>query len=327
MNWTDLLAFKVLTEERRFTGAATRLGISQPALSVRIGRLERSLSARLVDRTPRGAVPTPAGQALAGWVTATQRGWNELQLELAEFGDAARTPPTTVRIAVSRLPGSHVVDELGRHQPGVDWRLRTVADPATVSEWLRLGDVEFGLWCSWPHTPQVDLTGLRVLAVRQSTLTVALAATHRLAGVPLIELTDLAEEEWVASVDSEVRDALRRTCRQLGGFSPVIGHVTDDRTQAAALVAAGRAVSLEVTTAPAAAGVVRRPVRDAPPATVLLAWRPDAGPERLVRDVLRALADDSGQEATAGVSQAPAATGERSTGAVGPAREQQEQTR
>ncbi|MEW1584447.1 LysR family transcriptional regulator [Micromonospora vinacea] len=303
MNWADLVAFGVLAEERHFTRAAARLGVSQPALSVRIGRLERVLRARLVDRTSRGAVPTPAGRKLAEWSAATQRGWDEIRLEVAELGASRDTaggdpavpvrgaPTPTVRIAVSRSAGHHVVDRLARDRPGVDWRLRTVVDPATLAERLRLGDVQLGLWWDWPHTPSVDLTGLRALAVRQVPLTVALAATHRLAGVARVDLADLAGEEWVASADPHLREALRRVCRQVGGFSPVISHVTDDQAQVAALVAAGRAVSVEAAPAPPAPGVVRCPFRDAPPATVRLAWRPEAVSERLVREVLNTLTD------------------------------------
>ncbi|MET7950131.1 LysR family transcriptional regulator [Micromonospora sp. NPDC005324] len=303
MNWADLVAFGVLAEERHFTRAAARLGVSQPALSVRIGRLERVLRARLVDRTSRGAVPTPAGRKLAEWAAATQRGWDEIRLEVADLGAAHDTaggnpavgvrgaPTPTVRIAVSRSADPHVVDRLTRDQPGVDWRLRTVVDPATLAERLRLGDVQLGLWWDWPHTPLVDLAGLRALAVRQIPLSVALAATHQLAGVALVDLVDLAGEEWVASADPHLRDALRRVCRQVGGFSPMISHVTDDQAQVAALVAAGRAVTVEAAPAPPAPGVVRRPFRGAPPATVRLAWRPETVSERLVRDVLNILTD------------------------------------
>ncbi|GAA2193694.1 LysR substrate-binding domain-containing protein [Micromonospora lupini] len=230
-------------------------------------------------------------------------GWDAICLEVADLGATHDTagadpavpvrgaPTPTVRLAVSRSAGHHLVDRLTRDQPGVDWRLRTVADPATLAERLRLGDVQLGLWWDWPQTPSVDLADLRALAVRQVPLTVALAATHQLADVALVDLADLAGEEWVASADPHLRDALRRVCRQVGGFSPVISHVTDDQAQVQALVAAGRAVTVEAAPAPPASGVVRRPFRDAPPATVRLAWRPEAVPERLVREVLTTLTD------------------------------------
>ncbi|WP_137845364.1 LysR family transcriptional regulator [Microbacterium sp. 2FI] len=46
------------------TAAATRLGISQPAVSDRITRLEEDLGTALFTRTPRGSVATSAGDAL-----------------------------------------------------------------------------------------------------------------------------------------------------------------------------------------------------------------------------------------------------------------------
>ncbi|GAA3767374.1 LysR family transcriptional regulator [Micromonospora maritima] len=320
MNWADLTAFHVLTEERHFTRAAARLGTSQPAVSVRIARLERALGARLVDRTSRGALPTPAGRRLAEWVAATRRGWDEIRLVVAETAtsdtsggargrstrgrDRATTAPQRVRIGTARFAGHHAVDRLGRQQPRIDWALRTTAGPTALVERLLLDEVQIGFWCAWPYTPPVDLSGLREFAVRQLPLVVALTDTHRLAGDDgPVDLADLAGEEWVAGADPELREALRRVCRQAGGFRPVITHVTDDQAQVAALVAAGRAVTVEVASTPPATGVVRRPVLDAPAATLRLAWRPGAVPESLVRDVLRSLADDTAHlDAEPGVS-------------------------
>lgn len=47
------------------TAAAARLGVSQPSVSERIARLEAELGTPLFTRSARGAVPTPAGDALA----------------------------------------------------------------------------------------------------------------------------------------------------------------------------------------------------------------------------------------------------------------------
>ncbi|HZJ06601.1 MAG TPA: LysR family transcriptional regulator [Nocardioidaceae bacterium] len=49
------------------SGAAAAHGISQPAASVRIRRLERRVGLTLLRRTAGGSVPTAAGEALAAW--------------------------------------------------------------------------------------------------------------------------------------------------------------------------------------------------------------------------------------------------------------------
>jgi DNA-binding transcriptional LysR family regulator len=59
----DVLAFVRVVETGSFARAADRMGLSKPALSRRVARLEGHLGARLLTRTARGAQPTDIGQA------------------------------------------------------------------------------------------------------------------------------------------------------------------------------------------------------------------------------------------------------------------------
>jgi DNA-binding transcriptional LysR family regulator len=60
----DLAAFAAVAEERSFTRAAARLGVSQSALSHNVRALEKRLGLQLLARTTRSVSPTPAGTAL-----------------------------------------------------------------------------------------------------------------------------------------------------------------------------------------------------------------------------------------------------------------------
>lgn len=64
MNWDDLRYFLAVAREGQMLGAAGRLDVSQARLSRHIAALEASLGARLFDRTTRGSVMTPDGEAL-----------------------------------------------------------------------------------------------------------------------------------------------------------------------------------------------------------------------------------------------------------------------
>lgn len=59
----DHAAVLALSEERHFGRTARRLGISQPALTARLRRLETTIGARLFERSRSGVRPTPAGLA------------------------------------------------------------------------------------------------------------------------------------------------------------------------------------------------------------------------------------------------------------------------
>src|SRR5437870_9905001 len=59
----ELSAFATVAEERSFTRAASRLGISQSALSHSVRGLEKRLGLQLLARTTRSVSPTAAGTA------------------------------------------------------------------------------------------------------------------------------------------------------------------------------------------------------------------------------------------------------------------------
>lgn len=63
-NLDQLVTYKRVIQRGSFTSAAAALGVSQPAVSLKIRQLELALHVRLVERTGRGVRPTTAGLAL-----------------------------------------------------------------------------------------------------------------------------------------------------------------------------------------------------------------------------------------------------------------------
>jgi DNA-binding transcriptional LysR family regulator len=66
----SLLQFTAVVEYGSINRAAAPLGLSQPALTRSIGRLEEIIGAKLLHRTSRGVVPTELGHALIKHVQA-----------------------------------------------------------------------------------------------------------------------------------------------------------------------------------------------------------------------------------------------------------------
>ena len=60
----DLRYFAAVIEEQTIGRAAERLGLSQSTLSRQLNVLERDVGVSLLERAPRGIVPTPAGESL-----------------------------------------------------------------------------------------------------------------------------------------------------------------------------------------------------------------------------------------------------------------------
>src|SRR6266480_3955171 len=63
-DWGSLAAFAVVAEERSFTRAAARLGVSPSALSHTMRRLEERLRIQLLARSTRSVSTTEAGERL-----------------------------------------------------------------------------------------------------------------------------------------------------------------------------------------------------------------------------------------------------------------------
>jgi DNA-binding transcriptional LysR family regulator len=61
LNLDHLRTYALIVETGSFSGAAERLGLSQPAVSLQIRQLEQKLGVRLIERVARRATPTPAG--------------------------------------------------------------------------------------------------------------------------------------------------------------------------------------------------------------------------------------------------------------------------
>src|SRR5437660_11881650 len=94
-NLNDLLAFLAVGQERSFTKAAARLGVSQSALSHTIRGLEERLGLRLLTRTTRSVSPTEAGERLFQTVGPQ---FEEIEAEIAALSELREKPAGTIRI-------------------------------------------------------------------------------------------------------------------------------------------------------------------------------------------------------------------------------------
>ncbi|KQP85349.1 LysR family transcriptional regulator [Methylobacterium sp. Leaf113] len=92
---TDLLSFATVAQEGSFTRAATRLGVTQSALSHALKGLEARLGVPLLARSTRGAIPTDAGERLLR-VVAPQ--FEQMEVELSALTELRDKPAGTVRI-------------------------------------------------------------------------------------------------------------------------------------------------------------------------------------------------------------------------------------
>jgi DNA-binding transcriptional LysR family regulator len=102
----ELAAFAVVAEERSFTRAAVRLGISQSALSHSMRGLEKRLGLQLLARTTRSVSPTAAGTAILQDLTpALER----IERSLAEARKRRESPTGRIRLIIPRTAANMVL--------------------------------------------------------------------------------------------------------------------------------------------------------------------------------------------------------------------------
>ncbi|MDM0001081.1 LysR family transcriptional regulator [Variovorax sp. J22P240] len=141
-----LRAFDALLRERSVSRAASRLFLSQPAVSASLKRLREAFDDPLFTRTPHGIAPTPFALALAPRVEAVL---NDLQGLLNM--DRAFDPATSDRIL--RVSGSDhssraMLPLLCRELTACGSHIRLaweLADYSQLPERLRKGDIDLGL--------------------------------------------------------------------------------------------------------------------------------------------------------------------------------------
>jgi len=104
-NLEDLRALVAVGEERSFTKAAAKLGVSQSALSQTIRQLETRLGVRLLSRTTRSVSLTEAGDRL---VSMAAPRLEEIAAELMAISELREKPAGTIRLTA----GDHAMETI-----------------------------------------------------------------------------------------------------------------------------------------------------------------------------------------------------------------------
>lgn len=272
MELRHLRYFAAVAETCHFGQAAEQLHVAQPALSYAIRQLESELDVTLFNRTTRQVALTAAGEFLRG----------EAARILARVDDAERG---VRRIAAGRsglvrlgLTGTAAFSHLPRmarivkrELPGAALEIQADLLTPVQCELLRTGGLDLGVL----RPPAVgDDIELRTIDVE--TLVLAVSVDHRLAVEPVVSVTDLRNEPFVAyaSRESAVNEAVLRSCRR-AGFVPHREHVVNSTAVLLALVAAdlGVAIVPESVRALPLDGVVVRDLADGGTIDLALAWR------------------------------------------------------
>lgn len=145
MRLAYLRTFVEVVQRKSFSAAARALGLTQPAVSQQVRRLEEELGVRLLLREGRGPVSlTESGKVVLDFARSTLAAYDALRAELRRLeGEIAGT----LRLAASTTPGEYLVPQLlaafRAQHPRVEAQV-TVSDTADVVQRVQSGACDLG---------------------------------------------------------------------------------------------------------------------------------------------------------------------------------------
>ncbi len=236
---------KAISDEGSFTAAAAVLGLTQPAVSQMVRRLEQRTGTALVEKAGRSVRLTEAGQVLARYAESVLSA-----IEAAEDEVSAIAGLRAGRVRLMAFPSSsaslvpRALVKLRERHPGVQVSF-VEAEPRESITALRNGDCDVVVAFSYagmPPTREEELDGLVVYKLMDEDMKVALPPTHPLATTDVVDLKDLAEDPWIAGCP-KCRGHLVQMAHK-AGFSPDVAFETEDYTAVLGFVSQGLGVAL-----------------------------------------------------------------------------------
>lgn len=262
--------FVTVAASQNFTQAARQLRVAQPALSRQIQDLEEELGVALLERSPRGARLTPAGEAFAVEARAVLQRVEEASQVARAFAQGERgelqlgyAPSPTVEL----LP--RILHAFQGEAPGVHVVMHDLS-----SEEMTRGLCDGKLHVALLVKPLAkELRGLTFEELCRYPLCVALPPEHRLAGAKRVGLKELAGEPLVAYSRSEYpeyHEFLAELFKPFDG-TPRIAEELDGATSLIAAVEARRGLALVPSCMACLAGprLKLRELQPAPPPIIV----------------------------------------------------------
>lgn len=190
-----LLSATLLADVRHMSTVAHLLGLTQPAISAAVSRLEESLGQVLFERTPRGMIPTVAGER---WIMRFNRVQAELRTIHADIAALKGVIEGTVTVGALPLIRSIVlpaaIANVSSRHPRL--RIRTLESPyGDLCAGLLSANVDFILGALRPLHDKSLTT--RVL-LHEDIVLIARAG-HPLAGRRALAFADLRAYPWILS--------------------------------------------------------------------------------------------------------------------------------
>lgn len=234
-----LRLFLSAVEEQQIGRAAIRENIAASTATKRIQDLEDIAGVKLLDRGPKGVVPSPAGAVLVRYARKVLDDIEDLRSEISAFTEGVQGK--LVVASARSIIAPFLARELGdyaRDFPLVELVVREVQN-AEIIEAVSRGDAHVGVFAM---AYELELGGVDVTPYRRDRLVVIVPRTHALSGRKSVTFEDLLPEKLIAA--EAMMGAFRAAAARLGkDFTPLFS--VRSGGAAISLVQAGLGVTVQ----------------------------------------------------------------------------------
>ena len=206
INFHRLFIFHTVARLGSFTKAASDLNISQPAVSIQVKELERSLDTTLLIRLRSGVSLTDTGETVFDY---TRRIFTLADEMTNAIQDLTGLESGRLTIGSSSTPGEYIMPlVIGRFReryPKVEVSL-AISNTRTVIDQIISRELDLGM-----AGAPVDIRGLASFPYVNDEVVLVSSPTHPIARRRRLTLRDVADEPYVMR---EVGSATRRTAEE-----------------------------------------------------------------------------------------------------------------
>jgi DNA-binding transcriptional LysR family regulator len=213
-------------------------------VSQQIGKLERDLHCRLLERHPRGVTLTPVGQALLAHAETVVG-----ELRAAEVTVQGMLGAEPSRLAVGTFPSAgrslvpQALARFRRQHPGTALTLLDLEPPDGYGL-VSSGNLDLLITHRYPGMPLPDCRGLCRQLLMHDPLRLVLPAGHPKAREPRLTVARLAGEEWISGSAGIPNRACLDLVARSTGVAPHVAYETRDYQVHLALIEAGLGIGL-----------------------------------------------------------------------------------
>jgi DNA-binding transcriptional LysR family regulator len=218
----DLLTLKlflVAIEEKQIGRAAARENIVPSAATKRIQDLEEIAELQLLERNPKGVVPTPAGQVLARHIRMMFESLDDMRREMSEYTAGVRGQVRISAIGTTIVQFlAREISEFSRNFPFVDVELHEDTNPNVVRA-LVAGNVDIAVYVA---TEDLVTDGIDSREYRTDRLVAIVPRGHSLCDKSSVSMRDFIGQNFIGILPSgTMMTWLRNAAKQIGStFEP-----------------------------------------------------------------------------------------------------------